>query len=296
MLTVGRQSESVNQNALPISPHWREAVPIVAIDRHRWANPRIDSLIEDLIPNTAPSPIGQPLTSMDDLSTSSVNFSQRWRLIVAVALVVGIAAVVTVYRDELKLSNLVQYEDWLRQTQAERPVVVFLTAFAVFVVVTSLSLPVATGLTLFCGWYFPFWQAALLVSFASTTGATLAFWISRYLLRASVQLRFGDRLARFNEELERDGPIYLFTLRLLPVIPFFVINSVMGLTPIRTRTFWWVSQLGLLPVNFVWVAVGATAPSLRVLAEQGLAGLPILPITIAFALLGLFLLAIKKLL
>lgn len=232
---------------------------------------------------------------MRALSTSSANPSERWRLIVAVALVVAIAAVVVVYRDQLQLSNLVQYEDWLRQTQAERPVLVFLATFALFVAVTSLSLPVSTGLMLLCGWYFPFWQATLLVSFASTTGATLAFWISRYLLRASVQRRFGDRLARFNESLERDGPFYLFTLRLLPVIPFFVVNSVMGLTPIRTRTFWWVSQLGTLPVNLVWVTVGATSPSLRVLAEQGLSGLPILPITITFALLGLLSLVIKKL-
>ena len=225
---------------------------------------------------------------------SSANQSERWRLIVAILLVAAIAAIATVSRDELRLTNLVQHEDWLRKLQTERPVLVFLAAFAIYVAVTALSLPFSTALTLICGWYFPFWRAALLVSFASTVGAILAFWLARYLLRDAVQRRFGDRLAGFNESLERDGPFYLFMLRLLPVVPYFVTNAVMGLTPIRTRTFWWVSQLGMLPVTLVWVSVGASAPSLRLLEEQGLAGLPTLPIAIAFTLLGLVALVIKK--
>ena len=237
----------------------------------------------------------QPLTPMHAPSAISETRSERWRLIVAVLLVVAIAAIATVYRHELRLTNLVQYEDWLRKLHTERPVLVFLCVFTFFVAATALSLPFSTALTLFCGWYFPFWDAVLLVSFASTTGATLAFWLSRYLLRETVQRRFGDRLARINASLERDGAFYLFTLRLLPVIPFFVLNAVMGLTPIRTRTFWWVSQLGILPVNLVWVYVGAAAPSLRVLDEQGLSGLPTTQIAIAFTLLGLLLLVIKKL-
>lgn len=216
-------------------------------------------------------------------------------MIVAILLVAALAAIATVYRDDLRLTNLVQYEDWLRNLHAERPVLVFLAAFAIYVAVTALSLPAATALTLICGWYFRFWRAALLVSFASTAGATLAFCLSRYLLREAMQRRFGDRLARFNESLERDGPLYLFTLRLMPVIPFFVVNAMMGLTPIRVRTFWWVSQLGMLPVTLVWVYVGASAPSLRLLAEQGLAGLPTVQIAIAFTLLGLLPLVVKKL-
>ena len=211
---------------------------------------------------------------MQATSQSSVSRSERWRLIVALLLVVAVAAIATVYRDDLRLSNLVQYEDALRQLNTDRPVLVFVSVFAIFVAVTALSLPLSTALTLFCGWYFPFWRAVVLVSFASTAGATLAFWLSRYLLRDAVRHRFGDRLARVNASLERDGAFYLFTLRLVPVIPFFVLNAVMGLTPIRTRTFWWVSQLGILPVNLIWVFVGASAPSLRLLDEQGLSGLP----------------------
>ena len=232
---------------------------------------------------------------MQATSQSSVNRSERWRLIVALLLVVAIAAIATVYRDDLRLANLVQYEDTLRQLNTDRPVLVFVSVFAFFVAVTAFSLPLSTALTLFCGWYFPFWRAVVLVSFASTAGATLAFWLSRYLLRDAVRHRFGDRLARVNDALERDGAFYLFTLRLVPVIPFFVLNAVMGLTPIRTRTFWWVSQLGILPVNLIWVFVGASAPSLRLLDEQGLSGLPTTQIAIAFTLLGLLLLLIKKL-
>lgn len=236
------------------------------------------------------------VVQLPSISKSSPNPSERWRLIAAVLLVTAIAAIATVYRDDLRLTNLVQYEDRLRNLHAERPVLVFLAAFAIYVVVTALSLPAATALTLICGWYFQFWRAALLVSFASTAGATLAFCLSRYLLREAMQRRYGDRLTRFNESLERDGPFYLFTLRLTPVVPFFVVNAIMGLTPIRTRTFWWVSQLGMLPATLVWVYVGASAPSLRLLVEQGLAGLPTVQIAIALTLLGLFPLVIKKLL
>lgn len=236
--------------------------------------------------------------SQPELNASNCvpNHSERWRLIAAVMLIVTVAAVGTVYRDDLRLSNLVQYEDRLRNLHAERPVLIFLAAFAIYVAVTALSLPAATALTLICGWYFRFWLAALLVSFASTTGATLAFCLSRYLLRDAMQSRYGERLTRFNEALERDGSFYLFTLRLTPIVPFFVVNTIMGLTPIRTWTFWWVSQLGMLPATLVWVYAGASTPSLRVLAEQGVSGLPTLQIAVALMLLGVFPLVVKKLL
>ncbi len=234
------------------------------------------------------------MTSTHDTSKSSDDRADRWRLSVAVLLAVAIAALATVYRNELSLTHLVQYEDSLRKLHDEQPMLVFASVFGVFVAVTALSLPLSTALTVVCGWYFPFWRAVVLVSFASTAGATVAFWLSRYLLRDVVRHRFGGRLTRINQSLERDGAFYLFSLRLVPVIPFFVLNPAMGLTPIRARTFWWVSQLGILPVNLVWVAVGASAPSLRVLDEEGLSGLPTTQIAVAFTLLGLLLLAIKK--
>ncbi|MEM9409970.1 MAG: VTT domain-containing protein, partial [Planctomycetota bacterium] len=124
-------------------------------------------------------------------------------------------------------------------------------------------------------------------------GATIAFLMSRYFLRDSIQNRFGERLNTFNESLEREGGFYLFTLRLIPAIPFFVINLVMGLTPMRTWTYWWISQLGMLPGTIVFVFAGSSVPSLQELAEQGVGGIVNVQILIAFILLGLFPLGIK---
>ena len=142
------------------------------------------------------------------------------------------------------------------------------------------------------GWYFGVLQGVLLVSFASTTGATLAFLLSRFLFRNSVQNRFGDRLNAFNRALEREGPFYLFSLRLIPAVPFFVINAVMGLTPIRVWTFWWVSQLGMLAGTLVYVYAGSTVPDLATLANQGINAVfsarQLTQILVAFVLLGLF--------
>src|SRR6185369_11915508 len=118
--------------------------------------------------------------------------------------------------------------------------------FALYVAVTGLSLPGAAIMTLVAGALFGLLWGTVIVSFASTIGATGAFLASRYLLRDWVQGKFGDKLKTINEGVDREGAFYLFALRLVPAFPFFVINLVMGLTPIRTRTFYSVSQLGML--------------------------------------------------
>ena len=128
--------------------------------------------------------------------------------------------------------------------------------FIVYVAVTALSLPGAAILTMVAGALFGLLTGLIIVSFASTIGATLAFLSSRFLLRDWVQGKFGDRLNGLNEGLERDGAFYLFTLRLIPAIPFFVINLVMGLTKIRVGTFYWVSQIGMLAGTAVFVNAG----------------------------------------
>jgi uncharacterized membrane protein YdjX (TVP38/TMEM64 family) len=132
------------------------------------------------------------------------------------------------------------------------------------------------------------------VSFASTTGATVAFLVSRYLLRDAVQARFGGRLEKFNEALRREGAFYLFTLRLIPAAPFFAINLVMALTPIRVRTFWWVSQLGMLPGTFVFVNGGAALPDLQTIIDERGAGILSVHLVLSFVALGLFPIAAKK--
>jgi uncharacterized membrane protein YdjX (TVP38/TMEM64 family) len=169
------------------------------------------------------------------------------------------------------------------------PLVVAASYFAVYVAVTALSLPGAALLTLFGGAVFGLWWGTLIVSFASSIGATLAFLSSRFLFRDAVQRKFGDKLRALNAGVEREGAFYLFTLRLVPLFPFFVINLAMALTPIRTRTFYWVSQLGMLLGTIVYVNAGAQLA--RIESARGILSPTLL---ISFALLGLFPLVAKK--
>ena len=128
--------------------------------------------------------------------------------------------------------------------------------FILYVAVTGLSIPGAAIMSLVAGALFGVVVGTIIVSFASTIGATLAFLSARYVLRDWVQGKFGDRLRPINDGVEKDGAFYLFTLRLIPIFPFFVINLLMGLTRIKTRTFFWVSQLGMLPATVVFVNAG----------------------------------------
>ena len=213
----------------------------------------------------------------------------------AVLLAVAAAAVVGYLQlgDALSLAAIAEQEAALRAYQQDHPWLVYGAAFLVYVAVTGLSLPGAAVLTLVFGWYFDFLRAVLLVSFASTTGASLAFLLSRYVFRDAVQSRFGGRLRSFNDALARDGALYLFTLRLVPAVPFFVINLVMGLTPLRLGAFWWVSQVGMLPGTAVYVYAGAAVPDLQLLSERGLGGIVSPQVLAAFVLLGVFPLLVK---
>lgn len=198
--------------------------------------------------------------------------------------------VYTQYRDSLTLQNLAHQEAQLLTFQNDHPVLVYGAAFLIYVIITGLSLPGATVLTLVFGWYFGLIRGFLLVSFASTAGATLAFLLSRYLFRDAIQNRFSERLTNFNQSLEKEGPYFLFTLRLIVAVPFFLINAVMGLTPIRTLTFWWVSQLGMIPGTLVYVYAGSSVPNLQTLADKGINAVftpsQLTQIIVAFVLLG----------
>jgi pyruvate/2-oxoglutarate dehydrogenase complex dihydrolipoamide dehydrogenase (E3) component/uncharacterized membrane protein YdjX (TVP38/TMEM64 family) len=166
-----------------------------------------------------------------------------------------------------------------------------LAFFAVYVAVAATSFPGAAILTLVGGAIFGFWYGLLIVSFASSVGATLAFLSSRFLLRDWVQGKFGDRLKSINEGVEKDGPFYLFALRLVPLFPFFVVNLLMGLTPIRTLAFYWVSQLGMLAGTAVFVNAGtqlAQLTSLKGILSPAILG--------SFVLLGVFPIVAKKIL
>jgi pyruvate/2-oxoglutarate dehydrogenase complex dihydrolipoamide dehydrogenase (E3) component/uncharacterized membrane protein YdjX (TVP38/TMEM64 family) len=158
------------------------------------------------------------------------------------------------------------------------------TFFAIYVAVTGLSLPGAAILTLVAGATFGLLWGTLIVSFASSMGATLAFLASRYLLRDWVQAKFGDKLKPINDGVAREGAFYLFALRLVPAFPFFVINLVMGLTSIKTLTFYWVSQVGMLAGTIAYVYAGTQLGQFKLSAG----------LVAAFVVLGLFPLVAKK--
>jgi len=216
------------------------------------------------------------------------------KIAVLVLVVALVAVLYSMLADQLTLENLATQESALRDYQQQHPVLVFGFAFLLYVAVTGLSLPGASVLSLAYGWYFGLARGFVLVSFASTAGATIAFLLSRYLFRDSIQRKFGDRLAAFSESLEKEGAFYLFTLRLIPAVPFFVINVVMGLTPMRVWTFWWVSQLGMLAGTLVFIYAGSSVPDLNSLAQQGTSGILTPQLFFAFAALGFFPLAVKK--
>ncbi|MES2845047.1 MAG: FAD-dependent oxidoreductase [Pseudomonadota bacterium] len=155
--------------------------------------------------------------------------------------------------------------------------------FLVYVAVTALSLPFAVWMTLAAGAVFGFWGGLLIVSFASTIGATLAFLAARYFLRDWVRRRLGDRARSIEQGLARDGALYLFTLRLIPAVPFFAVNLLMGLTPMRALTFYLVSQVGMLAGTAVYVNAGTQLAQIDTLS--GIASPAVL---VSFALLGLF--------
>jgi len=162
------------------------------------------------------------------------------------------------------------------------PVLYIAGFFILYVAVTGLSIPGAAIMTLVAGALFGVVVGTIIVSFASTMGATLAFLSARFVLREWVQGKFGERLRAIDDGLEKDGAFYLFTLRLIPVFPFFVINLLMGLTRIKTRTFFWVSQLGMLPATIVFVNAGTQIS--RIESTSGLLSPTLIASFVALAL------------
>jgi pyruvate/2-oxoglutarate dehydrogenase complex dihydrolipoamide dehydrogenase (E3) component/uncharacterized membrane protein YdjX (TVP38/TMEM64 family) len=183
----------------------------------------------------------------------------------------------------LTLDALKNSQISLESMRASSPWLFALGFFTLYVAVAALSLPGAAILTLGAGALFGFATGTLLVSFASSLGAVIALLAARYVLRGAVRRRFGEKLRAIDDGMRRDGTFYLFTLRLIPAFPFFLVNLLMGLTPIRTRTFYWVSQLGMLPGTMVYVNTGT-----RLARIQHLSGIASPGLLLSFALLGVF--------
>ena len=191
----------------------------------------------------------------------------------------------------LTLEYLKSSKDKLNVYYRDNPLLVLGTYFVIYLASTAFSLPGAAVLSLAGGALFGLTAGTLVVSFASTIGATLAMLIARVLLRDWVKNRFASQMTTINSGMLKEGAFYLFTLRMLPAVPFFVINLVMGLTPLRTVTFFWVSQLGMLPATLVYVNAGSELGKIQsiddILSPQ---------LIISFVLLGIFPLLVKKIL
>jgi len=223
----------------------------------------------------------------------TANKNKIFQKVIIVFTIIGLIAA-------FKLLNLDEYFtlSYIKSSQAK-----FLDLYAnntseiiaaymlIYIVVTALSLPGAAVMTLLGGAVFGLWAGTIIVSFSSTIGATLACFVSRFLLRDWVQTRFGDKLATINKGIEKEGAFYLFTLRLIPVFPFFIINMVMGLTRMKLFTYYWVSQAGMLAGTLVYVNAGKELGKI-----ESLSGILSPALIFSFVLLGLFPLIVKKIL
>ena len=210
-----------------------------------------------------------------------------------IALLIGVGVLFRTFHLEryLSLEYLKASKDSFALLYAQHQFLFIGTYFMIYVVVTALSLPGAAVLTLTGGALFGFWVGVVTISFASTIGATLACFVARSVLRDWVQYKFGDKLAAINKGIEHEGAFYLFTMRLVPVVPFFVINLLMGLTPIALRTFYWVSQLGMLLGTAVYVNAGKELAKI-----DSLSGILSPSLLISFIVLGVFPIVVKRLL
>ncbi len=217
--------------------------------------------------------------------------SGRWKKFLVVIAIAGLVAVFFAFdlQRYLTLAELKARQEAFTQFYTANRLLTLGLYFGLYVLVTALSLPGAAVMTLAGGALFGFLPALIVVSFASTIGATLAFLVSRFLLRDWVQSRFRDRLAALNAGIEREGAFYLFTLRLVPIFPFFIINLVMGLTPMRATTFYWVSQIGMLAGTAVYVNAGTQLGQI-----ESLGGILSPGLLFSFVLLGTFPLLARK--
>ncbi|CAN5679830.1 bifunctional TVP38/TMEM64 family protein/FAD-dependent oxidoreductase [soil metagenome] len=217
-----------------------------------------------------------------------MNATRRWALVALLVLAVGAFFALGLQR-YLSLAFIRSQQGQLEAWRDANPLVAALTFFGLYIAVTALSLPGATILTLAAGAIFGLGWGSLIASFAASIGATLAFLSARVVLRDWVQARFGQRLATINDGVQKDGAFYLFTLRVVPLFPFFLINLAMGLTHIRVLTFYAVSQLGMLLGTVVYVNAGTQLARIDKLGDVASPG-----VLVSLAMLGLVPLIAKK--
>jgi uncharacterized membrane protein YdjX (TVP38/TMEM64 family) len=212
--------------------------------------------------------------------------------IVILILVVGLIAVFTRFNlgQYLTLSYIKESQEKFQFLYSEHRAAVITGYMLSYILVTALSLPGAAIMTLAAGALFGLVTGTIIVSFASTIGATLACFVSRFILREWVQRKVGDKLATINAGIEKEGGFYLFSLRLIPLFPFWLINLVMGLTKMPLKTFYWVSQIGMFAGTIVYVNAGRELGKI-----ESISGIISPTLIFSFVLLGLFPIIAKKL-
>jgi len=208
----------------------------------------------------------------------------KTKIIIAVIFVALIAAFFIFDLGQyFSLDYLKEQKDALNQFYNDNPFLMLAIFLLIYIAVAALALPAATLLTVAGGALFGFWTGLIVVSFASSIGATIAFLLTRYLFHDAIQAKFGDRLKAINDGIEREGAFYVFGLRLVPLFPFVVVNSVLGLTKLKTITFYWASQLGMLAGTAVYVNAGTQLAEIETLGDIASPKL-----ILSFAMLGLF--------
>lgn len=205
------------------------------------------------------------------------------KLILGLILVATILFLGVNFGQYLTLENAKAQQEALNSFIDQNFIYAAATYFFAYIAITAFSIPGAAVVTLLGAALFGFWTSLLLVSFASTIGATIAFLSSRYLLREWVQSKFGSKLSAINQGVEKDGAFYLFSLRLIPVFPFFLINLLMGLSPMTIARFYLTSQIGMLPGTAVYLNAGTQLATI-----DSLSGIVSPTVLASFALLGLF--------
>jgi uncharacterized membrane protein YdjX (TVP38/TMEM64 family) len=211
--------------------------------------------------------------------------------IIGITLIIIILMSAFLLKDHLTLTNIKEQHELLINYIQNNFIISILVYFLFYIFVTALSVPGAAVVTLLGGALFGFWIGLILVSFASTIGATIAFLSSRYLLRDWVQDKFGSKLDTINQGVKDEGNFYLFSLRLIPIMPFFLINLLFGLTEIKTKQFYFVSQIGMLAGTAVYINAGTQLAKINSLSDI------VSPLLLAsFIALGLFPWFAKKIL
>ncbi len=235
-----------------------------------------------------------PESSPIDVRLANQRKGHSWWRLLLLAGVLGVAGIGGYLAGGGRAAAwLLESESQLEQWCNDHTKSAWAVALVLYVVVTAFSIPVATLLSLALGRLLGFWPAVMVVSFGSSIGATGAMLLGRTLFRESVLRRLGPRGERLLKGFERNGAFYLFTLRMMPQVPFVLVNLVMSVSTIRIRTFFWVSQLGMLPATCLYVFTGSQLPSLAAVADGRLGNILTWQLILGMILLGCFPLVVK---